>query len=139
MSTGKKEMPKKNKGYGKTTMNSLWRKAVLANYNHRCAYCGNTDITEIECHHIVYRRHKILRWDYRNGIPGCKFTCHKIYHTKKGEQWISSVHRDYDLITSLENVTFKQYLVDNCLTEKEFLEFRKEEMRRLIDDKTNVF
>jgi predicted restriction endonuclease len=115
-------------------LEKLWRQAVLANYGYRCAKCGNTIIHEIECHHIVKRRHKILRWDYRNGIPGCKYTCHKYYHTKEGEAFIMRNHRDYDHICDLETVLYKQYLADNKMTDAEFRVFRKEEMKQFIRD-----
>jgi hypothetical protein len=95
----------------------MWRKAVLNQYNNKCFRCGKTE--ELECHHFIKRRHKLLRWNWRNGIPGCH-DCHKFYHTKIGENWISDRIKFYIYLLHSENLIYKQYLIDNNLTDNEF-------------------
>jgi predicted RNA-binding Zn-ribbon protein involved in translation (DUF1610 family) len=123
---------KKSEGTGNTTMNTLWRQAVLANYHFMCPKCGNTILDEIECHHIVKRRDAFLKWDYRNGIPGCKGKCHNFYHTKKGEKFIAQRHKEYELLCELEQIGLKSYLIEKGLTRAEFLLQKKEELKNLL-------
>lgn len=120
----------KNK-YTDSTLNKLWRKAVLLQWNNQCARCGNTDVSILQCHHIIRRRHKVMRHSYRNGITGCP-ECHRFYHTKQGEVLISRIIDHYDWLCSMENVLYKQYKIDNCLTDNEFSLYRYEELCEVI-------
>jgi hypothetical protein len=127
----------KGKKYSENYLNQLWRKAVLADHGNRCAYCGNTRTQEIECHHIVKRRHKILRWEWRNGIPGCRYKCHMFYHTKAGELWIAENHKHYKLLLDHETIVYKQYLLDVKLTDAEFRELEILELKTKIKEHKN--
>lgn len=133
---GKIKKSSKN-GISKTHMNRLWRKAVLANYHNMCPKCGNTNIEEIQCHHIVYRRHSILLYDWRNGIPGCTGSCHLFYHTKKGEQFIAKIHKYYDYLCDRDNITIKDHLVKKGMTRTEFLLEQKAELEALFKGAKN--
>jgi hypothetical protein len=119
-------------GLSKTNLNRLWRRAVLASYHNMCPCCGNTFIDEIECHHIVKRRNALLKYDYRNGIPGCKAKCHDFYHTLKGEKFIMGYHRFYDYICDLQQLTLKEYLFRNRMTKKQFLLMKKKQLEGII-------
>ena len=64
----------------------LWRKAVLIKRGNRCWICDKFDIPDnLECHHFIKRRKKILTYSWINGFPVHKINCHDIAHTKKGE------------------------------------------------------
>lgn len=117
-------------------LNKLWRKAVLAEWGYECPYCGNTDIDIIEIHHIVKRKNKILRWDYRNGIPGCKYSCHSFYHTLSGQKWIlENLEEEVILyLSEFDNVLYKDYLFEHGLTDNEFRKIKLEELKKVIDD-----
>ena len=115
-------------------LNQLWRKAVLAKWGYTCPYCGQTDIDVIECHHIVKRRNKILRWDVRNAVPGCKYSCHQYYHTHAGQRWIEE-QLDEETLAYLdehENMTYKDYLQKKCLTDSEFRLIMLAELKEII-------
>lgn len=118
----------------------LWRQAVLKLWGNRCAFCGNPIIEDIECHHIVRRRHKVLRWDYRNGIPLCskkvnpkyKLTCHQYGHTKLGESLIKEKNKHYNDIIILEPKNYRDYLLQNAVNDNEFREFKFLELKTII-------
>lgn len=110
---------------------SLWRKKVLDVYGHKCLFCGMYGDENLQCHHVVYRRRKFLRYDYRNGVPLC-LECHHKAHTKAGELLLAKLHPYYDYVVENEQIVFKQYMVDNGMTEDEFL---LEKKRDLLDNK----
>lgn len=109
-----------------------WRKAVLANWDYHCAFCSQNDQSQIECHHIVRRRHKALRWDSKNGIAVC-FAHHHFAHTKAGElaimEKVGKVTYDFLVQAEFKNKIFKIYLQENMLTENEFREKRLESLK----------
>lgn len=129
-------MTEKKRKYTDRYLEMLWRKAVLAEFKNRCAYCGNLNIDEIECHHIVKRRHKILRWDWKNGVTGCKHTCHKFYHTVKGGWWIATKHIYYSYLLEMEG-QYKQYLVENGFTDTDFRRIKVSELKNKIKEHEN--
>ena len=114
-------MSKKRKAVSDGYLNKHWRQAVLARWGYQCAYCGNTDIDIVQAHHIVKRRNVILRWDVRNGIPGCP-TCHQYYHTRAGNRWIEEQLDEQTLmhLDTYENMTYKDFLVKKRLTDSDF-------------------
>ena len=109
-----------------------WRLAVLSEFNYACPRCGNSNVNELECHHVVKRARKVLRWDYKNGIPGCKYDCHLFYHTKKGERFIEN-HVDYDYLLENENKLYKTHLMENSLTDNEFRSLRLNELKEITE------
>lgn len=119
------------KGASDSRLLSLWRKAVLSYHGHKCFFCGTYGDATLQCHHIVRRRRVILRFDYRNGIPLCA-KCHQFAHTKEGEMEIMRKHRHYDYCVVNERLTYKQYLVENGLTDAEFRQMKKEELLEVI-------
>jgi len=113
-------------------LQQLWRKAVLILNGNRCAYCGaDARFANVECHHIIKRRHSLTRHDPLNGIPGC-MVCHKFFHTKQGEKFIEKHIGEelYARLCELENIPIKQYLVDNGITRKEW---DKEQYDKLME------
>lgn len=98
-------------------LSKWWRKAVLALWQNRCVLCGGTG--ELECHHIIKRNRKVLRWDAQNGVPVCKYGCHQLAHTRAGERKIVRMV-DIDYLESREQVTYKDYLMRHALTDSEF-------------------
>lgn len=101
---------------------SLWRQAVLTIYHHRCAFCNVHGDDLLQCHHVVRRYHKITRYLPINGIPLCH-ECHKMAHTKRGEQRIQMLLGEkYDALVEMEQVSYKQYLLVNGITDREYME-----------------
>lgn len=123
----------KIKGCGDSNMIFLWRKAVLKKNGHRCFLCGKD--YGLDCHHIVKSRNKILRYDYRNGVPVCNFGCHQKLDSIAGRKMLEEF-RPFDIIhvTEFEKMTFKDYLLSKGMTEREFLEEKKKELNRIIGE-----
>ena len=124
----------KPKGISDGRLMTLWRSAVLAHNNHRCLFCGMTGDSNLECHHVVRRRRKLLRYDYRNGVPLCS-NCHRLAHTKAGEMKLMQLHRHYDYCVENEQVVIKDWLVQQGKTESEWLLEVKQELL----DVTNMY
>ena len=131
------------KGLGDGTLMKYWRQAVLAKYQGRCAFTGHSIIEQCECHHIVTRRHKILRWDHRNGIPLSAstyedtliegHTAHGFGHTKLGELRIQeTIGDDYEYLCRLQQKTYKDYLFELGITDSEFRQKKKDELLEII-------
>jgi hypothetical protein len=120
-----------------STLDAAWRKAVLESYNWRCGICGLSWLQgSLECHHIIKRRHKLTRWDYRNGVPLCR-ECHALAHTKAGEAIIARRHPWYDELVTLESINFKDYIATVGWTENEWrqqmLEKLKEKAQEVVE------
>jgi len=123
-------------------LEQLWRKAVLAEHGHRCFFChyGET-VGPLEAHHIVRRARKVLRWDWRNGIPVHKYhlvdgkmTCHQFAHTKAGERIIARRHQYYRELCRLEQMNFKEYMQQGGVTEDEFRRQKLAELKEKINE-----
>ena len=83
-----------------------------------------------ECgHHYIGRRFEILRWDWRNIIP-LTFEEHGIVHS----QGIELEPPDKEFCDSIHWVSFKDYLMLNNWSKKEFMEFKKQELRDKINE-----
>jgi len=119
------------KKYSDGYLMKLWRSAVLKEYNYQCAVCGYGNIEELQCHHIVYRRHAVLRHSWRNGVPVCRIH-HEFLHTKNGERWLTENHKYYEWLCSMENVKLKEYLRDNEMSRNEFSVFRYQELTQKL-------
>lgn len=121
------------KAYSDKHLLKLWRQAVLKNNKGQCFLCGNMNIDELECHHIVKRRHKILRYEVWNGIPVCRYTCHNQIDSLKGRRELRDAFPErFDMLEKYENMTLKEYLFKNELTENEFLVIRSNELKEII-------
>ena len=91
----------------------LFRKAVLKHYGYRCIICGQGG--ELEVHHCVHRgQAKLLRWDWRNGVPVHHGDCHAAAN-RMGRLAADVEFQDY--IEFLARKTIKQYLADEGITE----------------------
>jgi predicted restriction endonuclease len=113
----------KMKGLSDSLLCKLWRQAVLKRWGNKCAFCGNTNVNKIECHHIIYRRHKVLKYDISNGIPLCKYSCHLEAHSKLGEARIQDLLGEpaWIRLCNLERKTIKDYLRETGMTKNEWL------------------
>ena len=91
----------------------LWRKAVLGHYGYRCIICGQGG--ELEVHHCVHRgQAKLLRWDWRNGVPVHHGDC----HAAANNMGVYAANPEYfDYLKARALMTIKQYLADNEVSE----------------------
>jgi hypothetical protein len=122
---------KRFKGLGDSNLNSLWRKAVLAVFGSKCFFCGtDASVQEVECHHIVKRKTFLLKYNYRNGIPACKWvhegnkhfkmSCHQFAETPEGKHLINEHIAPYREYLTDRSGQAKQWLVEHGMTKNEY-------------------
>jgi hypothetical protein len=126
-----KKSKRKRKVLSDRYMGMLWRKAVLSLFGNRCIICNNMNIPELECHHIVKRRKKVLKYEIKNGVPVCKHGCHSKIDSLEGLEFLKD-YIDFEYLKKYENVVFKQYLTDRGMTENEFLQEKAAELKEYI-------
>ena len=117
--------------YSDSTLNKKWRQAVLSWYGEGCIICQKQPV---ECHHIIKRRNKLLRWDYRNGVPLCKEhheQSDSIYIRRLIEDKIGEDFCQY--LDEMRMIGYKQYILDYCINDKEFKQEKYEEMQEVIN------
>ena len=115
----------------------LWRKAVLIKRGNRCWICDKFDIPDnLECHHFIKRRKKILAYSWINGFPVHHFECHQIAHTKKGERKLTETmsQLNYEYLLEMEPYTLKQYLFEHCISRAEWEQGIVKELKSIIQE-----
>jgi hypothetical protein len=130
------------KGLSDSNLNQMWRKAVLKKFGNKCFFCSaSADSQVVECHHVVKRKTFLLRYDWRNGIPCCKWVhfgnkhfkmpCHAFAEVPAGKHLINAhiaPFRDY--LTDRAGQS-KQWLTEKGMTKNEFKALMYEELRGL--------
>lgn len=123
---------KKQRGVSDSNLNLLWRKTVLAVHENKCFFCGSdANIVDIECHHYAAKRKNfLLRWDWRNGIPVCKWvhkdnekfkmSCHQYAETWEGRQKIADYAEQYSERIVKRSMTAKQWFVEHGITKQDY-------------------
>ena len=121
---------KRPKGLSDSTLLSLWRKAVHKSWKGKCALCGSEE--ELECHHVVPRRHRLLRFDVRNGLLLCKM-CHKLIPTLWGQRVTRELFAAAGELTSeyLEYWEMIRYADELTTQKKNDTMWRKQEKEEL--------
>jgi hypothetical protein len=111
----------------------LWRKAVLAYWQHRDPISGTVGDENLECHHIVSRRKYVLRWDYRNAIPATHET-HRWIHQNP----VAAHNRlielvDFDHLEEMERWTKPDFLFAHGWSDDEFRLHLKGDLEKIIE------
>jgi hypothetical protein len=124
----KKRKKSVTRGLSDSNLQDKWRKVVLLKFGNCCFFCGKPKgQVEIECHHLVKRKTLLLRHDWRNGIPVCKFGCHSYAETPTGKHLID-VHIDrYRDYLQERSGQAHDWFVSHNVTRNEFL-------RSMLDD-----
>jgi hypothetical protein len=118
-------------------LQKLWRDAVLKNFSHTCFFCGQHIFNvEIECHHLIKRKSFILRHDWRNGIPVCKYVCHNYAETPAGKHKIDlyltqSGFREY---LQARTGCCKDWFVKQGISRKDFLKEVYEDLKAKLNE-----
>jgi hypothetical protein len=97
------------------TMQIWWRRAVLRKHHNICAVCGRVKPdNELQAHHLVKRRYRLLRHDWRNGVPVCAGECHNYADTTTGTSEILGRHRYGPYLGDIVRTyrTVKDYLTE---------------------------
>ena len=136
-----KKPKKKAQSYTDSYLLQLWRKAVLAYWGNKCFFCGNPKVDELECHHIIRRgENRLLRWDFRNSIPVCKYpkrdgeeSCHQYAKSLEGIEEIKERHPFWKTLETLEHQTLKDMCVQYGMTSSEFRTAIAKELKEVIE------
>ena len=109
---------------------NLWSKAVLASKGIMC-YNPECGLQAHSCHHIIRSKHKLTRYDVRNGIPLCE-SCHK--RAQRSIGWDIDMISESDKLWLREaaNINIKDYLLQHGLTKEEFEQQCADELNAII-------
>lgn len=136
---------KSKPGISEGNLNRLWRKAVLKLFKGRCFFCqSHYTLQEIECHHTVKRRNFLLRYNWRNGIPTCKWchgdnwklrmSCHQYAETPQGKHLIDVYQEPFrDYLTDRSGVS-KQWFAEHGITKREYLIEMHQELMEIVGE-----
>jgi len=135
--------------YTSRYLETWFRKTVLGMWGNKCVFTFNSNIAELEVHHIIPRNRRILKYDWRNGIPLSVstnprylikgMTAHQYAGTLQGENKIRLLIGGiiWDYLCHQELINYKDFLVQRGLTDNEFrkneLEILKKKFKELKD------
>lgn len=107
-----------------TTRQELDRLFQELSKGKRCEFC----LRPAECiHHIIEKsRSEYLRWDYHNACPVC-LHCHNEIHLGHIKPLVS------DYLKMYENISLKDKLITLGITQKEYMEQKKQELRSILN------
>ena len=116
-----------------STLNALWREAVLLKCDNTCVICGIYGGV-LEAHHIIPRRKAYLKHDIKDGVAVHKYECHTKAASKKGEALVREFigEGDWAYLCEFERVILKDHLTSVGMSREEFSEFRKRELQEYI-------
>jgi hypothetical protein len=128
------------KGLSDSNLNQMWRKAVLKKFGNKCFFCSaSADSQVVECHHVVKRKTFLLRYDWRNGIPACKWlhsgnkhfkmSCHAFAETPQGKHLINAHIAPFREYLTDRSGQSKQWLLEHGMTKTDFLKLIYEELK----------
>lgn len=130
------------RGISESNLLKLRRQVVLANFNDCCFFCGqHKNSVPLEDHHLVKRRTLLLKYDWRNGIPVCKYVCHSYAETPTGKAKIADYLRAADLLNYLQERSgqAKQWFTDHGLTKNDFLSQMLDDLKRRREEQKIPF
>jgi len=130
---------KKPTGLGDGMLRKYWRQAVFIVYG-KCVMCGCVYEPHLEVHHIIHKAHKILRWDWRNGVPVCRpltgRNCHQKSDTLAGREQVRRVigEASYLFLKEMQPITALKYCTENQISTKQFVANQKQTLQDIISD-----
>jgi len=129
-------MKTKKKSVSDSTLRKYWKLAVLKHYGMVCQICGN-EHEALDCHHIVHKNKRVLRWDWYNGVPVCRDGCHNYADTLNGRDEIRfKIGEDkYSYLKENESILYKDYLFKNRMNDNEFREYELKKLKNILDIK----
>ena len=133
----KKKTKKKSFGLSDGTLLNLYRKAVKKNCGNKCIICGNKE--NLQCHHPIHRKVKVLRWDWRNGVTVCNpldNKCHAYCDTIEGREKVRETigEENWKYIKDNERVIFKDYIRNRGISETDWRIELKKLLLSIIND-----
>jgi hypothetical protein len=116
------------------TMQRYWRAAVLVQNHFTCAVCHKYQHpNNLEAHHLVKRRYRLLRHDVRNGVLVCCGVCHQYADTATGTAEIltTSPYRVYLTDAVRKWRTYKDFLISIGKSEAEHTAIQLAELKKI--------
>jgi hypothetical protein len=101
------------------TMLKYWRRAVRVVRGDNCVWPGCPQ-RAAHIHHFVHRKHKLLKYDVRNGLPLC--VRHHNGADRTDNKRILSRQVDMGYLNDLKRVGLKQFLANKGMTWDDFCE-----------------
>ena len=102
----------------------MWACKQRSYYSHKPAQCG---------HHFYSRRNKLLRWDLLNIIP-LTIEEHTLLHSGCIQLDICNPFR-LQYLQNMSNKDYKQYLLENGLTDVEFIKLCNKKLKEKLGEK----
>lgn len=104
-------MPRPTKKSTDKRLLKTWRQVVLKRANGKCEVCKKGG--KLDCHHVVGKRNRRLRYDPRNGVCLCP-----LHHTFGNE----SAHQD--------PIWFMNWMLDNRPEDWDYLNEVRDELKK---------
>ena len=101
----------------------IWASKQRSFYSRKPAECG---------HHFYTRSHRLLRWDLLNIIP-LTYEEHEKLHLGKIKLDIENPFR-LQYLRNMLNKDYKKYLLENNLTEEEFVKICNKKLKEKINE-----
>ena len=125
---------KTKKSVSDSTLRKYWKLAVIEYYGMVCQICGK-EHEALDCHHIVHRKKRVLRWDWENGIPVCRNKCHNYADTLSGRDIIRDRigEKRYNYLKQFEKYLYKDYIYMIFMTDNEFRDFELHRLKQILN------
>jgi hypothetical protein len=133
----KKKKKVSERGLSDSNLLKMRREVVNKLFGNCCFFCGlPKGQVEIEDHHIVKRKMFLLRYDWRNGIPVCKFGCHQNAENPWGKHKIDEYLVKNDLLLYLQERSgnCKNFLIKIGMTKTDYKRFMYEDLKAKLKD-----
>jgi hypothetical protein len=104
-------------------------------FNHFYYKCGRRDNPATAMHHIIHRGDKLLRHDWRNGLPVCAECHHRIHNTGGFNKWVENFVigvAKMDFLRELSRSGLKPVLLRRGITELEWCAEKNQELNEQL-------
>lgn len=132
------------KGLSDANLQRLYRKAAYKSFNDKCFFCGaHRSNTDMEIHHPNHRNGLLLKYDYRNAIPCCKWakdeyalSCHQFAETPEGKKRITAYQDKMGYTEYLQerSGSCKQFFVERGITRTDFLKIIYNDLKEYLNE-----
>lgn len=136
----KKKVIKKRKGFGLSDSHLLHlrREVVKKLFGGCCFFCGLPhQQVEIEDHHYAVKRNMfLLRYDWRNGLPVCKYGCHQNAETPHGKHLINNYILEQGFMEYLQERSgnCKEWLLKHNMTKTDYKRFMYDDLKAKLKE-----
>jgi hypothetical protein len=113
------------------TLKQLWHEVIYQKQGKRCKYCG--EYSE-QVHHIIPKsQSELLRYDWKNGVVLCQLHHQSAQDNDFIDKWLQSTWKHMKYLKKMNQMSYKQYLLEQGLTEKGWLKLKRIELQEIIN------